>query len=276
MFLPVTWPSPPPLHLPDASTSPLKVKAHPQKTVLSPWPLLCLLWRHALLLNPFREPRPSSIRVRSGPTSSLLLMVHFKPLSSLPSPPTDNQGVRSFYSHPLPLHNDIIFQPPEHVPPIKNSGPGSLMSSSPAIILCACMLSHSVWLFATLQTAACQAPLSMGFSRQEHWSELPFPAPGDLPNPGIEPMFLESPALAGGFFTTQPPGKPCHHPEWLPTEKTQFPQQLNPLIFSFNLSFCIGVQLIDNVIVSGAQQWLSHMYTCIHSPPNSPSIQAAT
>ena len=47
-----------------------------------------------------------------------------------------------------------------------------------------------------------QAPLSMEFSRQEHWSGLPFPTPGDLRNPGIEPMSLASPALAGGFFTT--------------------------------------------------------------------------
>ena len=53
-------------------------------------------------------------------------------------------------------------------------------------------------------TAVCQAPQSMGFFRQEYWSGLPFPSPGDLPNPGIEPA---SPALAGGFFTTEPPGK---------------------------------------------------------------------
>ena len=53
--------------------------------------------------------------------------------------------------------------------------------------------------FGTLWTAARQAPLSMGFSRQEYWSGLPFPSPGDLPNPGIE---SKSPALAGGFFTT--------------------------------------------------------------------------
>ena len=68
------------------------------------------------------------------------------------------------------------------------------------------MLSH-VQLFATPWTIACQAPLSMGFSRQEYWSGLPFPAPGDLPNPGIEPTSPVSPALAGRFFTTEPPGK---------------------------------------------------------------------
>ena len=48
----------------------------------------------------------------------------------------------------------------------------------------------------------------MGFSRQEYWSRVPFPTRGDLPDPGIEPIFLESPALAGGFFTTALPGKP--------------------------------------------------------------------
>ena len=51
---------------------------------------------------------------------------------------------------------------------------------------------------------ACQAPLSVEFSRQEYWSGLPFPTPGDLLNTGIEPV---SPALAGGFFTTEPPAK---------------------------------------------------------------------
>jgi len=48
----------------------------------------------------------------------------------------------------------------------------------------------------------------MEFSRQGYWSRLPFPTPGDLPDPGIEPMSLVSPALAGRFFTTAPPGKP--------------------------------------------------------------------
>ena len=57
-------------------------------------------------------------------------------------------------------------------------------------------------LCATPQTVALQAPLSMGFSRQEYWSGLPFPTPGDLSNPGIKPTSLTSPALAGGFFTT--------------------------------------------------------------------------
>ena len=57
-------------------------------------------------------------------------------------------------------------------------------------------------------TIAGRAPLSMGFSRQEYWSGLPFPPQGDLPNPMIRPKSPASPSLAGGFFTTVPPGKP--------------------------------------------------------------------
>ena len=59
-----------------------------------------------------------------------------------------------------------------------------------------------VWLFAAPWTIARQAPLSVGFSRQEYWSGFPCPPPGDLPDPGMEPASLMSPALAGGFFTT--------------------------------------------------------------------------
>ena len=58
-----------------------------------------------------------------------------------------------------------------------------------------------VWLFAAPWSVACQAPLSLGFPRQEYWSGLPFPSPGDLPDSGIEPASLEFLALAGGFFT---------------------------------------------------------------------------
>ena len=57
-------------------------------------------------------------------------------------------------------------------------------------------------------TVASQAPLSVEFSRQVYWRELPGPATEDLPDPGIESMSLASPALAGSFFTTESPGKP--------------------------------------------------------------------
>ena len=67
-----------------------------------------------------------------------------------------------------------------------------------------CVLSRfsHVKLFVILWTVAFQALLSMGFSRQEYWSRVPFPPPRDIPNPGMEPPPLVSPALAGGFFTT--------------------------------------------------------------------------
>ena len=70
-------------------------------------------------------------------------------------------------------------------------------------LLCMCAQSvRHVPLFVTPWTLACQAPLSMRFSRQECWSGLPSPSPQDLPDPRIEPMSFMSPALAGGFFTT--------------------------------------------------------------------------
>ena len=73
-----------------------------------------------------------------------------------------------------------------------------------------CMHAQSlsrVWLFVTTWTGAHQAPLSMEFSRQEYWSGLPLPTPGNLPNPGIEPV---SSALAGRFFTTEALEKPVY------------------------------------------------------------------
>ena len=77
-----------------------------------------------------------------------------------------------------------------------------------------CVLSQ-VRLFVTPWTIARQAPLSMEFSRQEYWSGLPFPPPGDLPNPGIKPRSFASPALASRFFTTELPGKPVNISRYL-------------------------------------------------------------
>ena len=70
-----------------------------------------------------------------------------------------------------------------------------------------CVLTH-IQIFASPWTVAHQAPLSMGFSRQEYWRGLSCPPSGDLPNPGIELASLKSPALAGIFFTAEPPGEP--------------------------------------------------------------------
>ena len=78
---------------------------------------------------------------------------------------------------------------------------------APSRVVCHCYCAYvlsrfsHVPLFATVWTVARQAPLSMGFSRQEYWSGLPLASPGDLPDPGIKPASLMSPTLAGGFFS---------------------------------------------------------------------------
>ena len=95
-------------------------------------------------------------------------------------------------------------------------------------------LSH-VQLFATLWTVAHQAPPSMGFSRQEYWGGLPFPSPGDLPNPGIEPR---SPTLQADALTSEPPGKPGYiqnKPQRV-TERTDFQGQKLEFHFCFRFS----------------------------------------
>ena len=83
-----------------------------------------------------------------------------------------------------------------------------------------------VWLFATPWTVAYQDPLSMGFSRQEYWSGLPFSSPGDLPDPGIE---SQSPTLQADTLTSKPPGKPYHLSKF----------------HIYVLIYCIGVSLSD-------------------------------
>ena len=76
--------------------------------------------------------------------------------------------------------------------------------------MCACLLSRfsRIRLFVTLWTVARRAPLSMGFSRQENWSGLPFPSPGDLPGPEIEPVSPATPALQVDSLPLRPQGSP--------------------------------------------------------------------
>ena len=85
-------------------------------------------------------------------------------------------------------------------------------------IVCVLSCLSRVQLFLTPWTVAHQAPLSMGFSRQEYWKGLPFPSPGDLPDPGIEPAALMPPASADGLFTSAPP----------PTREAQLQSQQEP------------------------------------------------
>ena len=86
---------------------------------------------------------------------------------------------------------------------VGTSSPSAVLGSTELLYACCALwrsLSH-VWLFAIPWTVACQAPLSMEFSRQEYWSGVPFPLPGDLPNPGIE---LRSPALQADYLPFEP------------------------------------------------------------------------
>ena len=78
------------------------------------------------------------------------------------------------------------------------------------MLVCAKLL-WRVWLFVSLWTVAWQAPLAIEFSRQEYWSGLSCPPPGDLPDPGIDPTSLTSPALAGGFFATSATWEDTEH-----------------------------------------------------------------
>ena len=101
------------------------------------------------------------------------------------------------------------------------------------VCVCVCVRAHTCSLshfrlFATPWTASCMAPLSMGFSRQEYWNGLPFPSPEDLLYPGIIPLSPMSPALAGRFFTTEPPGKP-NIVEYV--RQSQFPNSSYPHLF---------------------------------------------
>ena len=97
-------------------------------------------------------------------------------------------------------------------------------------------------------TVVPQAPLSMEFSRQEYWSRLSCPPPGDLPNPGIEP---ESLALAGGFFTTAPPGWPMKvyactkSARGYPPNIRRKSQMIGYRVFAFSFFFCLQMYTIS-------------------------------
>ena len=120
--------------------------------------------------------------------------------------------------------------------------------------LSACVLSHfsHVWLFATRWTVAHQAPLFMGIFRQEYWNGLPFPPPGNLPNPGIEPTSLMSPALEGGFYNFSATCEaPIHclglsfcikDPECL---IAKFSLMLKPICFIINTHLCPPINWVN-------------------------------
>ena len=101
----------------------------------------------------------------------------------------------------------------------------------------------------TLWIAARQTPLSMGFSRQEYWSGLPFPPPGDLPNPGIEPTSPMSPALPADSLPAEPLGKPSQ-------EASKFPKGKNTV--------SISAPTVDGILELEA---MFAVLSCRHPPP---------
>ena len=92
--------------------------------------------------------------------------------------------------------------------------PGKALLLGESLVWCHDQSLQRAGLFCDPWTVAHQAPLSMRFSRQEYWSGLPFPPPGDLPNTGIKPVSLMSPTSAGRFFTTEPHGKSLLYVIW--------------------------------------------------------------
>ena len=95
-----------------------------------------------------------------------------------------------------------MFQPQDEGSPRSKADKPAREANLRPVCVYACSHFNHIPLFVTSWTVARQAPLCMGFSRQEYWSGLPCPPPGDLPDPGIEPPSLTSPVPAGGFFTT--------------------------------------------------------------------------
>ena len=148
-----------------------------------------VLWMYSFLKTfHFEIMVGSSAIVRNNTERSRLLFSSFSPLVSLAEPKCRNDCIQG---------TDIGLD--TSAPPESRLTTCANIHTCMCVCVCGRVLSHisHVQLFATPQTVAHQAPLSMGFPRQEYWSGLPFPTPGDLPIPGVEPPPLEYPALAG-------------------------------------------------------------------------------
>ena len=118
------------------------------------------------------------------------------------------------------------------------------------------LLSH-VRLFAAPWTIiACQAPTSMGFSRQKYWNGLPLPTPEDLLHPGVESTSLTSPPLAAGFFTTRATWKAQIIPGWLVKKKLMvFPQGANHVYKCISWSLKVKVKSLSHFLLFGTIPW---------------------
>ena len=131
-----------------------------------------------------------------------------------------------------------------------------LLGKSSLLLLLLLSPFSRVWLCATPWTAAYQAPLSMGFSRQEYWNGLPLPSPGHLPNPGIKPL---SPALQANSLLSQPPGKPDTYTAAAAAKSLQsFPTLCDPIDGSSPGSPVPGIlqaRTLERVAISFSNAW---------------------
>ena len=125
-------------------------------------------------------------------------------------------------------------------------------------------LSH-IWLFATPWTVAHQTPLSMGFPRQESWSGLPYPSPGDLPNPGIEPGSL---ALQADSLPSEPLGKPLMYTFIQQPMNSSYSTGLKPNLFS--PPTLLPTSVIGTTLPCARMRAHTHthcMHACAHTHP---------
>ena len=148
----------------------------------------------------------SVIRTQSKQKSQLMACLFTEPSGTLSTP---NRGLSfkkfcfSEIRHKVLSSSEckVLFPSYTSFPAsTKGSHPGEVLIDALMLLSCS-VVSDSLW---PQKTVAHQTPLSMGFSRQEYWSGLPFPSPGILPNPEIKP---KTPVSAGRFFTIEPPGK---------------------------------------------------------------------
>ena len=110
-----------------------------------------------------------------------------------------------------------------------------------------------------------QAPLSIGFSRQEYWSGLPFPSPGDLPNPGIKPR---SPSLQADTLTSEPPGKPAEvHKEG----RIHIWKEINLIFFHLVLRWLLGISFL---LMNWRRKCNPLQYSCLENPMDGGAWQA--
>ena len=175
-----------------------------------------ITWEEVLWLSPVYKLNGESLNLALSTRSKQHLVGHRATSVETSPSPIKNSLIWQTNAKQEPTNKKIMPQRPASASKGIANCPNRLQHSTTRTIqvyiyyLRVCVLSH-VQLFGTPWTIACQAPLSMEFSRQEYWSGLPFLSLGDLPDPGIKPTSLASPALAADSLPLAPLGKPYNN-----------------------------------------------------------------